>query len=66
LKVKIKLGPARRMYLERLLERGLAGCNIQEVAETVFNRGLQEIVPAEWMREVVDMAEQRRARKRKS
>ena len=65
MKVKIKLGRARRIYLERLLERGLAGNDLQEVGETIFNRGLQELVPAEWMREMVDQAERRLAQKRK-
>ena len=59
MQVKFKLGRARKMYLRRLLERGLSGCDIQEVAETVFNRGLQECVPAEWMREAVERAERR-------
>lgn len=63
MKVKFKLGRARRMYLARLLQRGTYGNDLREVAETIFNRGLQEIVPAEWMREVVDLAESRRRRK---
>ena len=56
MKVSFKLRRAQQMYLKRLLERGLSGCNLQEVAETVFNRGLQECVPAEWMREAVERA----------
>jgi hypothetical protein len=63
-KIKIKLGPARRMYVERLLERGLSGNTFDEVVDTIFCRGLQELVPAEWMREAVDLAERRRAARR--
>ena len=53
-KVTIRLGRVRRMYIERLLTRGLAGDNAEQVVDTVFCRGLQELVPAEWMREVID------------
>lgn len=62
MKIKITLGRARRMYCERLLRRGLSGNSIEEVVDTVFNRGLQECVPAEWMREAIDRAN-KRARK---
>jgi hypothetical protein len=53
-KVTLHLGPARRLYVERLLARGLSGDTPEEVVETLFCRGLQECVPAEWMREVVE------------
>jgi hypothetical protein len=65
MKVTFKLGRARKMYLRRLLERGCAGNNITEVAEWIFNRGLQECVPAEWMREAVERAERKALRRRK-
>lgn len=55
-KVTVRLGRARRMYVERLLARGLHGDSAEEVVETLFCRGLQECVPAEWMREVIDAA----------
>jgi hypothetical protein len=58
--VTLRLGRARRMYVDRLLARGLAGNTAAEVVDTVFNRGLQEMVPAEWMREAVERAEERR------
>ena len=51
-KVTIRLGRVRRMYIERLLARGLHGDTPAEVVETLFCRGLQKCVPAEWMREV--------------
>lgn len=60
-KVTIRLGRARRMYIERLIERGLSGDTAEEVVETVFCRGLQECVPAEWMREASDLAKRRPA-----
>jgi hypothetical protein len=65
MKATFKLGPARRMYVTRLLERGLAGCSVGEVVETIFNRGLQEMVPAEWMLEASDRAAARLKRKRR-
>jgi hypothetical protein len=59
-KVEIRLGPARRRYIERLLAGGLHGNTAEEVVETLFCRGLQECVPAEWMREAGDDAQQYR------
>ena len=53
-KVTVRLGRARRMYIERLMARGLAGDTPAEVVDTVFCRGLQEMVPAKWMREAVE------------
>lgn len=50
-KVTIHLGPARRMYIKRLLAGGLHGDSVNEVAETIFCRGLLKCVPPEWMRE---------------
>lgn len=51
-KVTVRLGRARRIYIERLLARGLHGNDADEVVDIVFCRGLQEIVPAEWMSEI--------------
>lgn len=48
----IRLGPARRMYVKRLMGTGLHGDSPEEVVETIFCRGLQECVRPEWMREV--------------
>jgi hypothetical protein len=68
MKAKFKLGPARRMYVTRLLERGLSGNNAREVVETIFNRGLQELIPNDWMLEASDRAaarlKRRKAKKR--
>lgn len=52
--VKVRLGRARRMYIRRLLARGLFGNSPSEVVDIVFCRGLQELVPAEWMREAIE------------
>jgi hypothetical protein len=51
------------MYVERLMARGLSGDTPAEVVDTVFCRGLQECVPAEWMRDAVDMARKRKSAK---
>lgn len=59
-KVTVRLGRARRMYIERLMARGLSGDTPEEVVDVIFCRGLQECVPAEWMREAVEKAEARR------
>jgi hypothetical protein len=61
-KVKVRLGPARRMYVERLMARGMSGDTPAEVVDVIFCRGLQECVPAEWMRDVVARAEKRKRR----
>lgn len=53
-KVTIRLGRARRIYVERLMARGLSGDTPAEVVDAIFCRGLQECVPAEWMREIVE------------
>lgn len=53
-KVTIRLGPARRLYIKRMLKRGLSGDNVEECVDVIFCRGLQECVPAEWMREVIE------------
>lgn len=63
-KLTVRLGPARRMYIRRLLERGLSGDTPGEVLETIVNRGLQEIVPPEWMRDAIELAQIRARRKR--
>jgi len=55
-KVVVRLGRARRMYVERLMSRGLSGDTPAEVVDVIFCRGLQECVPAEWMREAVEAA----------
>lgn len=49
--IRVQLGRARRMYVRRLMARGLAGDTPAEVVDFVFCRGLQELVPAEWMRD---------------
>jgi hypothetical protein len=54
-KATIRLGRARRMYIQRLLARGLSGDTPEEVVDAVFCRGLQECVPPEWMHEVIEM-----------
>jgi hypothetical protein len=51
-KITVRLGRARRLYVERLLIGGMHGNDLAEVVDTIFCRGLQECVPAEWMREV--------------
>lgn len=56
-KVKVRLGPARRMYVERLIARGLSGDTPAEVVDVIFCRGLQECVPAEWMRDAIAKAD---------
>jgi hypothetical protein len=53
-KVTLFLGPARRIYVKRLIERGLHGDDASEVVESIFSRGLEQCVPADWMREMVD------------
>lgn len=53
-KVAVRLGRARRMYVERLLARGLYGDSVEETVDIIFCRGLQELVPAEWMRDAVE------------
>lgn len=55
-KITLRLGPARRLYVKRLLMRGLSGDTAQEVCDTLFCRGLQQCVPAEWMRDAADRA----------
>lgn len=50
-KATIRLGRARRMYVARLLAGGLHGDSPEEVVDVIFCRGLQECVPAEWMRD---------------
>jgi hypothetical protein len=55
-KVTLRLGRARRIYVERLLARGLHGNSPEEVVDIIFCRGLEETVPAEWMREMVEKA----------
>lgn len=52
-KVTIRLGPARRAYINRLLAGGLHGETPGEVVEGIFCRGLLQCVPAEWIREVI-------------
>jgi hypothetical protein len=59
-KVVVRLGRARRLYVERLMARGLSGDTPSEVVDTIFCRGLQKCVPAEWMREVVEAAGKKR------
>jgi hypothetical protein len=51
------------MYIERLLARGLSGDTPAEVVDVIFCRGLQESVPAEWMRDAVDRANKRKGKK---
>ena len=53
-KITIHLGRARRLYIERLLERGTWGDTPAEVVDRIFCRGLQECVPAEWMRDIAE------------
>lgn len=54
--MRIRLGRARRMYVQRLLSTGLHGDTVAEVIETIFCRGLQECVRPEWMREASEAA----------
>lgn len=61
-KVTLRLGPARRMYIERLLAGGLHGDSVDEVVDTLFCRGLQECVRPEWMVEASTAAAVREAR----
>lgn len=53
-KSTVRLGPARRMYVERLLARGLFGNSVEECVDIIFCRGLQELVPAEWSRDAIE------------
>lgn len=58
-KVVIRMGRARRVYVAKLLNRGLHGNTAAEVVETLFCRGLQECVPAEWMRDIAEELKKR-------
>jgi hypothetical protein len=62
-KVTVRLGPARRMYVNRLLARGLHGNSAAEVADIIFCRGLEVCVPPDWMREAAQRAARRERRK---
>ncbi len=59
-KITVRLGRARRLYVEKLIERGTWGDTPAEVIDRIFCAGLQQCVPPEWMREIVDLLERRR------
>lgn len=63
--VKIHLSPVRRMYIARLLNRGLSGSTVEEVLDTLLCLGLQQRTDAQDMMDVQPWLALRAARKRR-
>lgn len=57
---RLRIGPARRFYIGRLLNTGLHGNSPAEVIETIFCAGLQQTVRPEWTRDFVPTTRARR------
>lgn len=57
---RVRLNPARRFYIRRLLSTGLYGNTPSEAVERIFCEGLQRVVPLEWTRDFVPSTRARR------
>ncbi len=59
---RIRLGPARRFYITKLLGTGLHGDSPAEVVERIFSVGLERSVQPEWAQQVPRTRDGRRRR----
>ena len=56
---RIRLGPARRFYVQQLLNTGLYGNTPGEAVEILFSKGLQQVVTTELIRAFVPAKDRR-------
>jgi hypothetical protein len=57
---RVRLNPARRFYIRRLLATGLYGNSPGDAVERIFCTGLQQVVPLDWTRDFVPTNRTRR------